>query len=165
MNGFKTLIILTSFSLFNYLIIPQEIHADLSDVPNEYVVQCSGSHNSLSLYSRGDSDIVNRTGLFFAPGAIANVTTMHTITISNSATINLIPEFLDLGYQYSYSGGNSVGWTQANNTSSNLELVVKAFYDSYHVTSYIEKSSGSGVCRISYSNQSIYRGWGYDLAE
>lgn len=164
MKIYKPLVIVVVVSLISIFIIPQSISAESSISPNEYVVQCSGSYNSLSRLSTGNSEIVNRTGLIYVPGSTASVTTTHSTTVSNQATISVIPEFLDWGYQYSYTAGNTVGWTKTNNTSSNLELVVKAFYDSFRVTSYTETYSGSGVCRVSSSNQSVYRGWGYDLS-
>ncbi|MCH3961547.1 MAG: hypothetical protein LKF53_08205 [Solobacterium sp.] len=164
MNNNKALVTMITFSLISIFVIPQSVNAESSISPNEYAVQCSSSYNSLSRLSTGNSEIVNRTGLIYVPGSTANVTTTHSTTVSNQAAISVISEFLDWGYQFSYTAGNTIGWAKTNNTSSNLELVVKAFYDSFRVTSYTETYTGSGVCRVSSSNRSVYRGWGYDLA-
>lgn len=128
------------------------------------VVQCSKSYNKLSKTASQNAKIIKRTGEIAVPGSTFTVTRSYAVTVSNSATIDAIPEFLSLGYERSYQAGTAISWSKTNTTNRNLELVVKAFYDTYNVTSFKETSPGSGSCTIEYSTRTIYKGWGYDLS-
>ncbi len=143
---------------FQAVLIPVNAQA------RERVVQCSKSYNQLSKTASQNAQIIKRTGEIAVPGSTFTVTRTHKVTVSNSATIDAVPEFLSLGYQRSYEAGTTVSWSKTNTTNRNLELVVKAFYDTYNVTSFRETSPGSGACTISYSTRTVYKGWGYDLS-
>lgn len=132
-------------------------------VNNDYtVVQCNGSQKKLRLLSSSNPVIYHRFGIFYAPGQTASASIQFSTTVSNEATISIVPELIDYGYSISYTAGGEVGWSETNYTSSPLELVIIAYSDIYKVTTLTEISPG--LCRVDYeANYSVYRGWGYDL--
>lgn len=136
------------------------IKADGQISPYAVVVPCSGSFNSLTKTGVGSS-IAKSTGIMYVNGSTATVTQTHTVTLSNSATFNLIPEFLTFGYSTSITAGNTIGWSKTNKSGKTQQLVVKSFYDVFTVRSH--HYQGNGLCNYSTSNKNIYTGWGYDL--
>lgn len=134
---------------------------ELEIVPYYQIVPCTGSSNQLTKINSSVSQIVGRTGRFYGPGSTATVTDSYAVTISNSATIALIPEFLSLGYQHSYTAGRTLGWSKTNNNSYTQEIVVKAYYDRYKVVmlTYL----GQNDCKLNIVYKNLYKGWGWDL--
>lgn len=159
----KLFLLITSCALFLNL-SSKLLFTEVKAEPRERVVQCSKSYSQLSKTATQIGEIYRRTGEIAVPGSTFTVTHSYNITISNSAAITAVPEFLSLGYEWSYMAGTTTSWSKTNSTNRNLELVIKAFYDSYNVTSFVETSPGSGACTINYSSRKVYRGWGYDLS-
>ncbi len=123
------------------------------------VVPCSGSSNQLTKISSTVPKVIGRTGRFYESGSTAHVTETYEVTVSNSAVISLIPEFLQLGYEQSYSAGTTLGWSQTNTSSTTKELVVKAYYDQYRIVmlTYL----GYSECKLEILYRNLYKGWGW----
>ena len=123
-------------------------------------MQCNGSHNSLSKTGTG-GDVVRRTGIYVQSGQKVTIEKNYSTTISNSASINAVPEFLSLGYQYQLTVGDVVSFEMYNSASYTREILLYAYYDNYRVTHYNETYNGSGVCRVSTSYKKVYSGGSY----
>lgn len=91
-----------------------------------------------------------------------SVSTSYATTISNSSTIKLVPEILEMGYSKTISAGYNIGWSKTNNTNKMQELVIDKVYDVLKVVSYSKYENGYyTVSSTKYYD--VAKGWAFDL--
>lgn len=130
--------------------------------PNSTVIPCKNSKPLIKITKRKQNSIYKRLNIFAAPGVTYTVTQSFATTISNSASINLIPEILDLGYEKSVYAGNELSWSKTNTTNDYMELVIVKIYDVLNATHF--SSYKNGYCTVSSNkNYNIVKSATFDL--
>lgn len=130
--------------------------------PRVAVYACSGSFNEIKSISTGNRELLSKTDEWVGAGNSLTVSFEINASVSNSATLNAIPELLSYGYSSTVSVSASYSHT-LNNTSSYARQVARyKMYDrvTYDQYSYI----GNGLCYY-YPNQTkkVYTGFLLDF--
>lgn len=122
---------------------------------------CEGSYNILSKTQSNKKILSLSMGLWVDPGDSYTVTTEMTQSVSNSATFTLIPEFLELGYEVTYSSSWAIGITVTNNLSYMREAALYKIADVFAVT--ILEYVGNNSCRVTNTTKTVYKGFNYSF--
>ncbi len=160
---FITKIFTTSFVLLFALSVLSPISASNQGIiPAISVVPCTGEFRIITQTGNNSSVVYKRLPKFATPGSTLTVTQSYATTITNSATITIIPEFLEMGYETSFTAGTEIGWSKTNNTSSILQLVILGIYDTFSVKQFYVVSEGS--CALgSTKTYKVYEGNAFDI--
>lgn len=144
-----SLVIITILSLCILSISSVDARAQL--------VPCGGSYNAYVSRTTNLRETLRRTGVFLSPGDSMSVKYGISDTRSNSATIDLVPELLSLGYSHSVSVSASVTVTVRNPTNSIKEAIAYRIYDNirYEKGTY----QGNGSCSVSTLTKKVYTGY------
>lgn len=125
--------------------------------PRLPVVYCEGSSMSITNISKTNKEFLRYTSTYLDPGNSMSVKYGYTETISNSASFNLIPDLINLGYQESVSVSAEQTVTVNNNTGHVAHVGIYRIYDIvyYRNASYI----GNDTCTVSSGSKKVYTGY------
>lgn len=124
-------------------------------------IECEGSYNALTKTQSNIKILSLSFGLWYDPGDSYTVTTQMTQSVSNGATFALIPEFLELGYEVTYSSSYSIGSTITNNLSYMRESALFRIADVFAVTMFVYV--GDNSCQIINTTKTVYKGYNYSF--
>lgn len=116
----------------------------------------------IKVVSKNKTSVYKRLPIFVSGKSTFTVQDEYSTTISNSATFNLFPEILDMGYEKSISAGINVGWSKYNDSNTPKQLVILKVYDVVRITTFSNYSNGH--CTVgSDKTYNIAKGWAFDL--
>ena len=129
--------------------------------PLSQYIECEESYNVLSKTQSNIKILALSFGLWYDQGDSYTVTTEMTQSVSNSATFTIIPEFLELGYEVTYTSSYSIGSTITNNLSYMRESALFRIADVFAVTMFVYV--GYNSCQIINTTKTVYKGYNYSF--
>ena len=121
------------------------------------MVSCNGSFNEYLSRTRGHEEVIWNSGYFLNAGDTIAYTWQKSFSVSNSTSINILPELLSMGYSTSYSVQVGTTVTVHNNTTTKKEVKGYRIYDNvkYMEGNYV----GGGACTYTTPTMKVYRGY------
>ena len=121
------------------------------------MVPCDGSFNEYVSRTTGHEEVVWKSGYYVNPGDSVSYSWKKSFTVSNSASIKILPELLDMGYSTSYSVEVGTTVTVHNNTSTKKEVKGYRIYDN---VKYMKgEYAGGGACTYTLPTMKVYKGF------